>query len=1303
MTGVCERRLGVMTVRKAAVAQSDTTDSSTLDPIDPRRTAPVPGERAGAGPSAHQVVDVTFLGGHTIRLSDRSIRCELPPRALALLAFLLLDSAAVHGRALLATTFWPDLDERAGRRRLSQTLWTIRRRLDAEGVGDLVEVSGSGIGIAPRYTVRTDVAIFEQLLDDAEAGPGAFGEHRAAQLASALALYAGDFLAGCDDGWVGRERRRLRRRHLDGLRQQVRLLKAESDLDTALATARLVVEHEPLDEDAHCEVMRLCCLLGRPGEARRQFVECSTILESELGVAPLPSTVELLADAGGPDAVAAHGAAGPGTGALEPRSAPFVGREGERRTMLLRLVELMNGGGGAIVVEGDAGTGKSRLIGELTRNARWRGAVVLGGRHVDAVDRRPFAALAQALAAAVVGVRRGHLERAVGHRAVATAISALAAPAGGQPIAPTAEGRWHGCEALANVLLALGTTAPTIVVLEDVHRSDGDTVEVLAQLGDRLAASGVLLVVSHRPVDTDNDARLREVLDELTTTAGASRIAVGPLAPAAARQLAEWAAGGRSADAASVERLVAATGGNPLFVLETVRAVVGNGGSISDPIPVTATLAGTIEQRLATMPPPFARALGALAVASRPLYPAAIAEIAAMPHSVVLQALSTGARSGDVGEVDGQRTFDHELVRRAVEDALSDDVRRELHRRAAEVMGRNGTGTPGELARHLAAAGAWEPAAEQFVAAARHAVAVNAPRTADRLYVHAREAHRAAGLDAARSVSVLLEHEAVLDVLAERDRQEAALDELVEVVQGDDDQLDVLRRQAAFAANTGRLDDAITIALEATRRAADDDARRAATFTTLGSVYLQAGRASDAVSSLEDATRVAADDAGRAAAYNALGRARAMLQDFHGARADLAHALTLGERLDDPRIQTDALGALGIVAIECGDHDVAEQHLRRAIDLAATLGYRRGEAVSLVNLASMYAVTGRGGASVGAYARALDAFTAVRDRRGTAMVLANRAEIRRRYEVDLVDIGADARAAYRYFCEIGDARHQAMCLDTLAALHRRAGRTAHARRTLATAATLAAGSGDRWFEVHILRSTAMLELAARRFDVALTAIRSARSMATELDFAGLVPSLLVVEAQALAADGDRDGARAVALDAARRLTDHSDLAAYVAVSCAQVLLDTGDAESDVAELVVRAEVLLRRELHGLDSDQRAVARASSPHHALIARLARRVAPAFAAARLTALDPAGHGADGIDVVVTISDPDDVDLPKVDRRRTRILRITREVAEQGAVAKVTDLATLLGTSVATVKRDLAALRSAGHDVVTAASAR
>ena len=300
-------------------------------------------------------------------------------RALALLAVLAVDGESPRGR--LAALFWGDHDNASARRNLRREL----ARLRSEGLESTLSVVGDRLGLGA--DVATDVELFRAA---AATGDGA----------TALATWRGTFLDGFETTeasafreWLEERRAGFVQRWRDLAARQAARCEAAGDARSALEWHARLADDDPLQELHHVNVMRLHHLLGERRPALAAWERCRRLLRDELGIAPSPATVALAEQIRSPERLSSL-ALRRADAALRRVEAPFVGRAAE-------AARLRERGAGAVLLEGEAGVGKTRLALEVLR----AGSTV--AERCEAIARdAPLHAVAEALRALIEAPER---------------------------------------------------------------------------------------------------------------------------------------------------------------------------------------------------------------------------------------------------------------------------------------------------------------------------------------------------------------------------------------------------------------------------------------------------------------------------------------------------------------------------------------------------------------------------------------------------------------------------------------------------------------------------------------------------------------------------------------------------------------------------------------------------------------------------------------------------------------------------------------------------------------------------------
>jgi DNA-binding CsgD family transcriptional regulator len=421
--------------------------------------------------------------------------------------------------------------------------------------------------------------------------------------------------------------------------------------------------------------------------------------------------------------------------------------------------------GQLVVVSGEAGVGKTALVRAVCNDLQDR-ARVLWGACEPLATPTPLAALVE-----------------------------IARACGGS-LVDLVTGRPTPYEVALGLVEELTYSAPTVLVLEDVHWADDATLDVLRILSRRYEELETLIVVSHRELELDPRHPIRRALGEVPTTAAIRRLRLAPLSLEAVRSIAEE----HGADGFD---LYQKTGGNPFFVGEALR---GGGG-------VPATVREAVLARAARLSLQGWSLLEAVAVVAVPAEFSLVETLA--PGA--LEAADECVAEGLLVVAERMVAFKHELARLAVAESIGPVRSTVLHRAALQAL--EGDGDEHEptllarLSRHAEAAGDERAVLAYAPAAAAHAASVGAHHAAAAEYARALEFTQSvprdvyAGLCLQRSLECYI---ATLDVEAEEsiERAIAVYRELGDLAR----EADALSWLAIVQRNAGRAPEAMRTA-----------------------------------------------------------------------------------------------------------------------------------------------------------------------------------------------------------------------------------------------------------------------------------------------------------------------------------------------------------------------------------------------------------------------------------------------------------------------------------------------------------
>ena len=677
----------------------------------------------------------------------------------ALLALLVLNANRVVARERLIDALWGEAPPESAVKGIQLYVWQLRKLLPEGTIvtrqdGYLLEVEPEGV----------DLVRFERLLAEARAaGP----EPAARLLREALALWRGRALVGLgEEPFVRVEAGRL---------EDLRLVALEERIEADLAVGRhaelvgeleaLIAEH-PHRERPRGQLMLALYRSGRQAEALAAYRATRAALD-ELGLEPGAELKELEKQILTQDAalalkeerpLAPGGAPLPGPLVPTPPF-PFVGRDGELTVLRSLLDRAERGEGGLVLLAAEAGGGKTRLIRELAHEAASRDVLVLYGAS-DAAVTTPYQPLLEWLEFLLrvcdpealtecLGAAGGELARLVPE------LSPLTGAPAPERRDPASE-RFALQGAVTELLSRLSRRRPLLVVADDVHWADGETLHLLRRLARSAPEARWLVVAAYR--SEENTGALADTIGDLGRLDGATLLTLANLGE---EDVGEFIRRSTSAEAAVelVSAIDELTDGTPLLLCELWRELYESGGvEVAQTVRLTRPLdelrgperiVELVRQRLARLDPETTALIELAAVAGPQFELSLLAAAADAEPATLAAALQEAVASGTIEELPEPalaHRFTHELVRRAVYDRVAGIRRAQLHLRVGEALEHVHAIDPGrvlaELAHHftLAApvAGA-ERAVEYNLRAAAAAIASATLEPAAECFVRALE------------------------------------------------------------------------------------------------------------------------------------------------------------------------------------------------------------------------------------------------------------------------------------------------------------------------------------------------------------------------------------------------------------------------------------------------------------------------------------------------------------------------------------------------------------------------------------
>jgi len=1019
---------------------------------------------------------IHFFGTPHFELVGAPFPFAGPPKALPLLAYLLLHRQAPLSRDAAAFALWPDDAEETARANLRRHLHMVQRALPPRADAAWILADGDSLRWNPNSPAWFDIAEFERCLKDDDLLP------------EAVALYRGELLENLYDDWIIEHRNRLRNAYLGALDRIVVNRRRSRDFHGAAEYAARMLVSDPWREDALRQLMSARYELGDRSGALQEFESFRRRLREEMEVDPMPETVALrdIILRGDPlPGPAATIELGPKPGRRETRAIlPFVGRSAETAFLQEHWNRAVAGAGSLVLMGGEAGIGKSRLAGDFALAVEREGGRVLFGA-TSSPEGAPYQAVTDALRFALPLVTALRIEP-VWLGAIAQLVPELRAQRSDiPPVQPSASDRdrLRLFESLAVTLAALARSRPLLLILEDLHWAGEATIAALEFLAPRFSNARILALATYRDDETPRTHMLRQLRHRLQPKGIADHLTPAPLGVEDLRTMLAAIPTLASEAESLAPMLLAQSEGNPLFAAEIARDWADSRPDVAR-IGEAPAVRAIIAARLARLSPDTRACAEIASVAGRGFDVDLVREVSGWPEDQVLRALDELVDRAIVRESSGRAryafAFRHQLIQQTLYDAISPDVLVRRHRRTAhaieELYAERRDELAADLARHYELGREPERAALWYLEAGKRAADV---------FAHAEaEAALTRGLALTQADEMRLEfvsmREACRNHMGDRSGQRTDIDEFERLADGlgdGDAKFDATLRRVRLERSLGERDREAAAITQLQRLAGDDRLKKARALLTaaehaslLGQVELsmkQAAHALDLFGSRPDAVECLCLLAEQASHHGSIAEGRAYLDR---ARARAAEHSTL------PLIARATMTA-GTAALiqqrfaECIDLCVAAQELHRA------MGDREGEADALGRQASAALRLFRFDEARRANSAAAAIFQAIGKRQGLALRRVNDCILAMRLGM-FEQAREGATAAMALFEDLDDLRGRTVATVNLSALELWTGHLAAAKSLARKAIELA-----RELKNPTMESAALANLGAAERDL----------------------------------------------------------------------------------------------------------------------------------------------------------------------------------------------------------------------------
>lgn len=616
-------------------------------------------------------------------------------KAAALLQWLALERLLLKGQAI--EFLWPETEPIVGANNLYRTLYALRKTL-TEGLAldtpEAVFTFDNG-RLRLNEDVWVDVQEFKQLLAAKPAPADA--------LQQAIALYQGELLP--DDRyseWTQTLRLSLRRAYREACLALAEHHRRHGRYADAIALLTPLLPDDPADEPVHRSLMRLYALAGRRHDALRQYQTCVDALAAELDLSPSPVTekaydqilsgeLPLQLEPTSSEALLQEPSADTETDPLPPApmvveaaaGGSFVDRRAELEKLQAALTVTQKKQGGAILLAGDTGIGKTRLAYEALRLAAGAGLATLYGAVYEEEGQMPYQPFIEAFNRYLAEQKRPLTDNPITHFQ----------PSHNNDVE---QEQWALFHNVAAFLSQLSAPAGAVLLVDDLHAADDASRQLFHYLARHTRHTPIILLATYRTdLERPAQATFASLLNALYRERLRTLIQIPPLSADAVTAIVTEIWHGE-VEAELLQTLANVSEGNPFYAEEMTRALLHSdrveqvagrwrlksGASL----PTPAGLGALLRQKVNRLGTAVTTTLEIAAVIGRQFNFGLLRQVSPLSERELLDSLDTALAARLIAESDEGYRFQHGLIRRVLYEGLSRARRTHLHTRVADAL-----------------------------------------------------------------------------------------------------------------------------------------------------------------------------------------------------------------------------------------------------------------------------------------------------------------------------------------------------------------------------------------------------------------------------------------------------------------------------------------------------------------------------------------------------------------------------------------------------------------------------------------
>ncbi|MEQ8674116.1 MAG: tetratricopeptide repeat protein [Aggregatilineales bacterium] len=910
-------------------------------------------------------VEIYLLGTFEIKINGQVLQASLSRKTRALLAYL-VASPKKYNRETLYNIFCQETDDPAGS--LRWHLSRIRRLIHK----DLLHVDNQVVGVNTAL-VTIDSLQFQQVINETDLTNIDFET-----LLNAVMLYRAEFLSGLNlpdapefSIWQLAERTRYTQFYERGLTALVEQLIQQGSYLEAIRWAQILLQNNLLLESAHARLMWLYARINQRENALKQYEQCRDVLQKELAVEPGEEIIQLhqdiLSGALTPPTILPER---PLTPQLQIPSntagrADFIGRDDALDQLGDTWQQALQDGVGVVLVDAEAGGGKTRLITEFTRVLPEHHLLI--GQCYESSKNTPYQPWVQLLDTWVQHVPDDTPIQIdpfwydqLAHLVPSMALRRKRTPA---KSATHDFNEVHLFMAVVHLLTYLQANAPIVLFLDDLQWADETSLRLFQFVAGRIRdqqTAPVLMFGAFRSEEAEENPALPTIIHDLSRTEYFTAVSLKPLDSHAIGEFIRTHWNSDQIDPSQHEqRLLDITGGNPLYLTEVLHELSRDEVNFSNGnLPIPQSLNDLVLRRLQRLPENERQVIDALAVISLPISSETVQSVSGRSEDDVFGALDAGLRWRLLRALEDESpthfAFQHELIRETVMRQINAIRRERLHQRSATKLAEMGA-PPAQVAYHWRAAGNSEQEAHYIGLAGEQAADLFSNKDA-RIYLE-----RAIEItkDPQRQAELLVKLATVLFSLGDWDASEEIAYRALRLAESHD----FLGLQGSSLLVLGQIDrnrGYFPEALERHLRAEEifthleDFQQLNRVLGGIGSIYWRQADYDRALEYQTAALKVAIENddiQGIGAAHGSLGTIYSQMGDLENAGINLEHALKIARQLDQRGRIGKIIGNIGVNYARQGDYEQSWSCFCQQLTTDYELGDLTGVATVLNNLA----------------------------------------------------------------------------------------------------------------------------------------------------------------------------------------------------------------------------------------------------------------------------------------------------------------------------------------------------------------